>query len=504
MGGEGAKLTRERFVALGGAAIAGLLAPRAIAAPAGRLSASATPAVTGGYVTRPDLNPPAIAVTTPAAGTQPGLIFLAPFDITAGSAAYASTAGDSHSGPLIVDDRGEPVWFLPMARKTAMGVRVQKYRGRRVLTWYEGTVLGAYGGDFVIFDPTYHRVTRVKAGRGRHGDLHEFLLTPRGTALVSIYGEIRADLSSVGGPVDGRLVEGIVQELDVASGRVLFEWRSHEHVAVDESFRPEMTPAGNVDYFHLNSIDVDLDGDLLVSGRHTSAVYKVDRSSGAVIWRLGGKKSDFELGPGAPFSFQHDVRRRADGTLTIFDNAAADPGPEVSSRGIRLALDMEAMRAELVQEYRTSDRRSGWAMGNVQQLADGGVFVGWGTDGSFSEFGPEGELRFDARFVDGSVDYRAFRFDWTAHPTGKPAVAVRPNGDATMTVFASWNGATEVASWQVRTGASPDRLRAVATSPRLGFETAVTLPAEKGYVAVAALDAAGKRLGSSHPVPTQA
>lgn len=489
-------MTRGRLLALGGTALVGLAGLRVSSAEAHPVDVAAQ-----GYVSRPDLKPPAITVAVPAARADPGLVFLAPFDISAASGSPPSVpASESRSGPLVVDDRGEPVWFLPFGSKTAMDFRVQKYRGRRVLTWYEGTVLGPYGGSYVVFDPTYHEVARVRAGNGRHGDLHEFLLTPKGTALITIYNEIAADLTSIGGPAQGRLVTGIVQEVDVASGKVLFEWRSRDHVPLGESIMTGVTPAGNVDYFHLNSVALDRDGHLLVSARHTSTVYKVHRRTGKVLWRLGGKRSDFTFGPKAAFAYQHDVRRRADGSLTIFDNGGALPGTGTSSRGIRVALDMHARHATLVREYLPPDRRDGWAMGNVQQLADGGVFVGWGTDGSWSELDAKGRLRYDARFADGDVSYRAFRWTWAARPTGRPATAVIRNGDGTMTVFASWNGATEVARWGVETGASQSLLSRATTHERTGFETAITLPATSGYVSVVALDSAGKALGTALPV----
>jgi arylsulfotransferase ASST len=490
-------MTRRRLIALGSAAGASLLLPRGTVAALRRRRAVDT-----AYVSRPDLNPPVVEVVVPAQGTAPGYLFLAPFDISAASGTYTSTpAAESHSGPLIVDEHGEPVWFLPQGALTAMGLRVQQYEGRDVLTWYEGTVLGPYGGDFVVYDPTYHQVLRVKAGRGRHGDLHEILLTPQKTALISIYREITADLTSVGGALDGRLVEGIVQEIDVATGRVVFEWRSAEHVGLDESNMTDATRAGNVDYFHLNSIDVDTDGHLLVSARHTSAVYKVHRRTGAVIWRLGGTKSDFSFAAGASFAYQHDARRQPDGTLTLFDNNAAVPGAKSGSRGMRVALDMKKMRASLVQEWVPGDGRTGWAMGNVQQLADGGALVGWGTDGSFSEFDKHGALRFDARFADGQVGYRAFRFEWSAEPAGEPAMAVRQNGDGTMTVYASWNGATGITHWQVRTGKHPSRMTVAVTHRRHGFETAMTMPSAGGYLSVVAVGAAGQHLGSAQPIP---
>ena len=356
-------------------------------------------------------------IGTPASGTAKGYVFLAPFNIR------APNSNLGQYGPLVVDNAGEPVWYLPMHGKTAIDLRVQRYRGRPVVTWYAGDVLGGYGGTFGIYDQTYHEVGRVAAGNGLHGDLHEFLITSRGTALISIYEQVPADLSSIGGPVAGQLVVGIVQEIDIPTGKVLFEWRSDDHVPLTETNMPQVTAAGNVDYFHLNSVGVDLDGGLLISARHTNAVYKVDRKTGQVKWRLGGKQSDFTFGPGAGFSYQHDVRRHADGTMTIFDNGAAIPGApgvEPFSRPLRLALDMNAMTATLVGQYLPPQGRSTWAMGNLQQLPGGGAFVGWGTYGAFTEFTADGAVCFDASFGDGSVTYRAFRFPWVGPPDRPP------------------------------------------------------------------------------------
>ena len=223
-----------------------------------------------------------------------------------------------------------------------------------MLTWYEGKLNQVYGGSCVIYDATYHEVKRVHGGNGYQADLHEFTLTDKGTALLAIANELRADLTSVGGAVDARLVEGIVQEVDITTNKVLFEWHSYKHVAPSESYRTEVTPAGNVDYFHLNSIEVDTDGNLLVSARHTSTVYKIDRKSGQIIWRLGGKLNDFTMRPGASFAYQHDARRRADGTITLFDNSATeDPTEQVAqySRAIRLRVSETAKTATLVQDY---------------------------------------------------------------------------------------------------------------------------------------------------------
>jgi|SRR5581483_8372523 len=484
--------TRRDFLGLAAVSAVGAALPAGAARAA--VAADPVPQAAHPFVSRPDLVPPNVVVDVAAAGTVPGHIFLAPFVITG--------TVSSHSGAMIVDERGQLVWFKAISKKTAMDLRVQTYRGGSVLTWYEGDVLGGYGGDYVIADRHYRELARVSAGNGRHGDLHEFLITSRGTALVTIYQLVPADLTSLGGPAAGQLVEGIVQEIDIPSGRVLFEWRSSEHVALDESYLATVSKQGSSDYFHLNSVAVDADGHLLVSARHTSAVYKVDRKTGDVLWRLGGKRSDFAFDPGASFSFQHDVRRHRDGTLTIFDNAASAPaapghGTPAASRVVRLTVDEGRMLAGLVAEYLPPRPRLAWAMGNAQQLPDGGLFVDWGTAGAFTEFGPAGDVRFDASFGDASVSYRAFRFPWVGLPGGRPAVAAsRSGGNATLHV--TWNGATEVARWLVRSASGA----ALARARRSGFETSIALPAghRSTTVTVTALDAHGRPLGTSAPV----
>jgi hypothetical protein len=488
---------RRRFVAICAALAAGGLSARASARGVEAERAGDAPTGGGGrFVTEPGWNPPPLIIGTQPSGTAEGSIFLAPIGLG------SSEIPPGSYGPMIIDNSGEPIWFRPLLTDVAQNLRVQSYRGADVLTWYEGSPDGTYGGSCVIYDSAYRELKRVHGGNGLSCDLHEFLITSRGTALLSIYNEVSADLSSIGGTGDGRVVEGIVQEIDIESDRVLFEWHSLDHVGLDESYRTELTAAGNIDYFHLNSIGVDNDGGLLVSARHTSTVYKLDRASGAIVWRLGGMKNDFQLGSGAAFNFQHDARAHDDGTLTLFDNGATGTGAEdiePASRPLRLRLDQSAMSAELVQVYEAADPRLAVALGNVQELPGTNVFVGWGAAGAFSEFSAGGQLLFDASFTDGSVSYRAFRFPWVGSPATEPAAAAVKNGDGTMTVYASWNGATEVAAWTVKSGASEQLLADAQTAPRTGFETAITVP-EASYVAVTALDAAGKPLAASEPL----
>jgi hypothetical protein len=487
--------TRRRFVAVAGAAAAGLVGPQTLlAGPRARLGATAASADTPRFVSAPDLDPPLITVETPAQGTSSGLVFVAPFPL--------APSPTGQFGGMIVDDAGEPYWFHPSPiDRTVMGLRVQMYKKAPVLTWYEGKTPPAYGGVFVIADSSYREIARIKAANGYQGDVHEFVITSRGTALIAIYSEVVVDLTAFGGAADSKVVEGIVQELALPSGRLLFEWHSLPHVPFEDSFQPQVTPQGNIDYFHLNSIGVDTDGGLLISARNTSTIYKLDRKTGQVRWRLGGKQSDFRLGSGAQFEYQHDARRHADGTLTLFDNGASAPGPggavETTSRPIRLQLDMAAMTATLAGEYPPPTPRSAFAMGNLQQLPDGGAFVGWGTDGSFSEIGPDGTPRVDARFAPGTATYRAFRHQWHGRPRTLPSVVVAADANGSPTAYVSWNGATDVAGWRLRTGASPTTLKAVTVARRTGFETAIPVPTPAKFVAVDGLDAAGAKLAGS-------
>jgi hypothetical protein len=252
------------------------------------------------------------------------------------------------------------------------------------------------------------------------------------------------------------------------------------------------------DYVHANSIDVDADGNLIVSARNTSAVYKIDRGSGRIIWRLGGRRSDFTMGPGASFALQHDARRQPDGTLTIFDDGEA-PG---SSRGIVLRLDETAMTATLIREYPQPQRRLATSQGNLQLLPNGHVFVGWGSLPRFSEFDADGTLLYDASFS-ATQSYRDFRSTWVGLPLELPAMAVDRQGGA-YTVYASWNGATEVATWEVLAGRSDASLLPVVTARRTGFETVMGVPPVPGLLAVRARDASGAILGTSASVAAPA
>jgi outer membrane protein assembly factor BamB len=400
---------------------------------------------------------------------------------------------------MIIDDQGQLVWYSK--HTSARDFKVQRYRDKPVLTWWEGKVFAGHGeGGYVIFDDSYREIARVRAGNGYRGDLHEFLITPEDTALLVAYAPRRTDLSTIGGSKDGMAWDGIVQEVDIKTGEVLFEWQSLEHVGIEESYvEPPEDPEHIYDYFHINSIDVDHDDDLLLCARNTCAVYKIDRTTGDVLWRLGGKKSDFEMGEGTKSAFHHDARRHRDGTITIFDNGAY-PKVHDQSRGIVVELDEQEMSVKLVREYTSPKMRLSISQGNMQLLPNSNVLIGWGSGPFVSEFSHEGALLFDARLPHDGESYRAFRFPWSGSPSDQPACVAERTSENELQVYASWNGATEVAAWEVVSGSGPGLLKPLGSVPRNGFETAMLAQTYGPYVAVRAKDRSGEILGASAPV----
>jgi len=485
------EVTRRRFLQAAGGATAWIAFGGTLGcepAPRARATAASAPAGKAwNFRSRPDLHPPVIQVTTQARDTAPGYIFIAPKN-------GPEEAGPGQDGCMILGNDGQPVWLRLLQNEDmdVMNFRAQEYKGETVLTWWEGLHTGYGQGEYVIFDHSYREIARLRAGNGYEGDHHEFLITPEDTALITIYSKVQRDLSGVGGPVDGIVLDGIVQELDIETGEVLFEWHSLEHVGLDESYTKPY------DYFHINSIDLYDENHLLISSRNTCTVYKIDRKTGEVVWRLGGKKSDFEMGPGTRTTFQHDARRRPDGIVTIFDNGYVNKAKQ--SRGIMVEVDEDAMSAKLAREYTYPGKLLCETQGNVQVLPNGNVFVGWGSEPVYSEFDDDGKLLFSAAFPTESESYRAFRLPWSGQPADNPAIVAELAADDKVTIYASWNGATEVATWQVLAGSAPDQLEPLASAPHQGFETVITVRTTESYVGLEAINGSGKVLGTTSAI----
>ncbi len=440
------------------------------------------------FVTRPELVPPAVDVTTRAPGAAPGLVFIAP------------KGGRGQDGPMILDDAGHVVWFKPAGnREEATDFRVQSYQGKPVLTWWQGRLVGGEGhGEGVIYDEHYRPVRRVRAGNGLSADLHEFELTPQGTALLLSYDRVKMDLRPYGGSRDGTVVDGVVQEVDIATGLVVFEWHSVDSVSPRESTLRAPKGAEGWDYMHLNSVALDAAGDFIVSARRASTVYKIDRETGRIAWRMGGNASTLKMGPGTAFYLQHDARPHADGTITLFDNASP-PAYRKASRAVTIRVDELRGTATLVRALTHPRGLLSATQGGVQALPNGNTFVGWGSQRWFTEYDTAGNVVFDGHLAPGNDNYRAYRFPWNGSPAAAPRIVARRGSGTSMTVRASFNGATGVARWQLLAGGSPSTLRPISTVPTAGFETAITAT-RRTYVAMRALAADGTTIGTSRSV----
>jgi hypothetical protein len=442
------------------------------------------------FHSRHDLAPAAVRLSR-RGRTAAGDIFLAP------------QFGPIQDGPMILDSSGGLIFFNRLrGNDSAADFRVQRYRGKPVLTWWQGNVSAGSGrGQEVIWNTAYKQIATVRAGNGLSADLHEFLITRSNTALITAYYPVSIDATSVHGAKRQIVLDAVVQEIDIPTGLVLFQWDSLDHVPLTDSYQhlPPRNTRQPYDYFHPSSIDVGRDGNLVISGRNVWTAYKVDRTNGRVLWNLGGKHSSFRIGPGASFAFQHDVRIRASGDrlITVLDNGAGQYIAHKQSRGLKLALNLNKMTATAITQHLHSPSLLSHYEGDYQQLGGGHDFVGWGQQPYLTEYDSRGAVVLDGRFVDSIASYRAYRLAWRGTPARRPAAAASTTRGRT-TVYASWNGATGVASWRVLGGSSPGSLRTVTTARKSSFETTITVPAQ-AYVQVQALDSRGHVLSASVP-----
>ena len=435
------------------------------------------------YHSRPDLKVPRVTVDTPATETAPGYIFLAP----------------KTSGPMIVDNEGNLVWYR---QGETSDFRVQRFKGQPVLTWWQGPFRATGGvigeGTYLLLNRRYELIKRVRAGNGYSGDLHEFRLTNRGTALLTIYKAVKKNLRRWGGPRNGTVLDSIFQEVDLRTNLVLREWHSLGNVPLSDTMVPvPKTPHEAWDYFHINSVDNEPDGNLIVSARNTSTVYRVNGATGNVMWRLGGKRSSFKaIGKGTRTAWQHDVLRQPNGEISIFDDGAT-PAKHKHSRALFLELGGKKRTVKVVKAFTAPGGLLVGSQGSVQVLPNGDVFVGWGAEPYFTEYSASGRVLFNAHFSARNSSYRTFRYPWEGRPTARPAIASEAGPDGTVKAWASWNGDTRVATWQLLAGPSETALAAVGSAPRSGFETEVTATTDGPFVAMQGLDASGNVLGTT-------
>ncbi|KAK7415222.1 hypothetical protein QQX98_006069 [Neonectria punicea] len=485
------------------------------------------------FRSRPDLAPPRLDITVPATdAVEPGYLFLAPF------AGLPDTPAEQHgprqAAPYIFRDNGDLVWSgYGFYSIWATNFQAGRWKGEDILFSFEGDHNAGYGhghGHITIVDQRYETIRELRAGNHKLVDKHEFHIVNEETGLIQIYQPVPRDLTEWGAsPEQQWIVNAIIQELDIATGELLFEWSSLDHVQPDEAVLP-INPgqAGSGynssdawDYFHINSVDKDAAGNYLVSARDACAIHKINGSDGSIIWRLHGKRSDFRMADGTAFCFQHHARwlDQTDDVelISLYDNSAHGTehagGHEVhtapTSSAKILRLNTTAWTAELVAAYFPPDDLRSKSQGSAQVLPGGNVLVSWGSEGALTEFTAAGTPVFHAYVDSGDLDlgaenYRAFRYNWTGLPNEVPAI-VALQGTRGTTAYVSWNGDTETAAWRFYADSGSSSRAFLGEVQRTSFETSLSIRDSKvTSVAAEAIDASGRVLTSTASVRVEA
>jgi EmrB/QacA subfamily drug resistance transporter len=456
------------------------------------------------FVTAPSLHPPIIKTdqATVTSKLAPGYIFTANFyDLN-------NPPIIGQSGPLILSNTLQPVWFKPVSTSVvASNLSLQTFEGKPALAWWEGRVTNTgstESGEDVVVNSHYQTVAKLRGKDGWKLTLHEFVI--RGNdAWVTANKDIPLDLSRYGGAYNGAVDDSAVQEYDLKTGKLLYSWDAlaKNHIPLSDSYASLPTNGFPWDAYHVNSIELLGNGTFLVSMRDTWAAYLVNIKTGAIEWTLGGRHSSFKLGPGADFQWQHDVELQPHGIVTMFDDHCCQltgggtyVPASAASRGLALKLDQHKHTATLQAHYGDDFGLNSDYMGDTQPLPNGNVFVGWGSAPYLTEFSASGTPLLDGVLPGPDLSYRATLEQWAGTPAYPPLGAAR-KGTGKTTVYASWNGATEVASWRVLAGSGPGSLSVVASAARSGFETAIALKRSYASFKVEALSAGHRVLGTS-------
>jgi len=462
------------------------------------------------FVSAPKLHPPKLQTLRPTATSKlaPGYFMVANFK---NLNAKAPMVGEG--GPLILDKRLQPVWFNPVGTNQLAGnLREQTYKGKPVLTYWQGLISSVgetTSGQFNVLDQHYKKIATIKGQDGWVLSEHDFVISGN-HAWVTAYKDMSMDLTAFGGLANGTLSDSAVQEYDLKTGKLVKTWDALQHVPLTQSqTHPAPVPGISWDAYHINSIQLTGGGSFVTSFRNTWAAYQVN-SAGDVQWTLSGNPgiSTFALPANARFEFQHDVQLLRGNQVSVFDDACCNilgagkfAPPIGPSRALVLKLDTTHHTGSLVAQYTRGSKFNAAFLGSTQVLSNGNVAISWGSQPLFSEVSKTGKVLLDARWPDPDVNYRVYVQRWTGTPSFAPSGAVRKSHGKT-TVYASWDGATQVASWRVLGGKDAKRLATVATKAKNGFETAIPLNSLsfKKYK-VQALDAKGHVLRSSGLFP---
>ncbi|GAM82567.1 hypothetical protein ANO11243_005490 [Dothideomycetidae sp. 11243] len=444
--------------------------------------------------------------------------------------------------PMLIDANNfATIWAGPVLGRQTMGPLVQSCNGSQYLTWWAGDDVDGYKqGRYYMVNEKYEIVYNVTAVAPLHAaDAHELFLTPECTAIITVYETREYDLSYYN-ITDGWLMDSYFQEIDLATGELLFQWQASEamNITMDIAQRPPILRQGlskdfGHDWFHINSVAKDHLGNYLISSRHACTVYYISGLNGAVIWRLGGPNSDFKDmsgGKATDFSWQHHARWLNDDLtrLSLYDDRSAGPrhiDAEPLSRGIIVELDYAKKEVRLDRSYYATRNINSDREGSMQVLTDspvpGNVMLGYGQEPAWTEFAPNGTVLLDVAFGPLQLErmsadnYRALKVNWTGLPFWGPSIAHGPKQDFvfnattetfSIRLFDDWNGATEIKSWIVLASNDTTNLTVaehfVAEVPKLGFEEHVFIGANTKYAAAFAVNGSDFVLGATNVLDT--
>ncbi|KAI1275812.1 Arylsulfotransferase-domain-containing protein [Xylaria sp. FL0933] len=417
------------------------------------------------------------------------------------------------AGPAIYRAKDLSLVYSQPHWSSAHDAHIGQFNGNDYLVFIAQGGIGGPSMNCLLYDSTYTLAYNISSHSPADATigLHECQLTDVGSAVVILKEIIPFNLTSVGGPEDGKVLDNIIQEIDIESNDLLWMWRASEHYELSESYMDYKHGPGAYDYIHMNSVERTLDGNFLISARHTHSITFVDRENGNIIWTLGGKKNDFvdiSGGNATNFAWQHHARFNdaALTQLTLFDNhnISSTIGCTADcSRGKHIELNYDNHTARLVSEFYHPESLISAFEGSHQITRSGNIFLGWGANPTFTEYTPSGECVLDVQFdlwrpeKGYPINYRAYKMDWKAYPTWDPQIAVLEAGiDGQFKVYVSWNGATEVTTWQLLVGTSNNSVtKAVIEVPRAAFETEILLKSDQHLVRAAALDKDSHVLG---------
>ena len=314
---------------------------------------------------------------------------------------------------MVLDNKGRPLLY----KRSIIPCLDFKVQNNNTFTYF----VGAPVEKFYSTKPDFEPLDSFYCGNGYTTDTHELLLLPDNKAYMMSYDSQRVDMSQIvqGGDTNAIVIGLIIQEID-ENKNVIFQWRSWDHFEITDATHEDLL-AHVIDYVHGNAIDLDSDGHVLISSRHLDEITKINRQTGEIIWRWGGKHNEFTfIDDTIGFSHQHNIRRISNGHYTIFDNGNFHSPP--FSRALEYSLDQTNKTATLVWQYRDTPDIFAFAMGNAQRLDDGNTVIGWGSaNPTMTEVRPDGTKALEITFAPTVVSYRTFKFTWAGAPPQIPA-----------------------------------------------------------------------------------